>query len=191
MKYAPATLLLIVALLAASCGGEQSETGDARAASLNEASRTAEATPPQGDARRTADNRGSGTLRLGDTTYEFSVRACDFGEGPDDVYQTLTGRGTLPTGEPFDVFASRNEVNDVLIHTVSFQTGDVRRGQGPVLETQRMRSGGRWGIMPGEPNEPLIRITGSRLLAEGRFTPPDPSMPGEPVAGVLEAECRR
>jgi hypothetical protein len=188
MKTTSPVLLISTLLLFSGCG----ERGDAHLAEVTSSADGAAAigiTVPANGADSSPAGRGSGTLRLGDTTYEFAVRACEFSGETDDRYQTLSGRGTTPEGEQFDVIASRNEVNDMPMHTVSFQTGDVRRGGGTVLEAKRMRHAGRWGATPGEPNEPLIRVTGNRIRAEGRFAPPDPSMAGAPVDGVLEATC--
>jgi hypothetical protein len=47
-----------------------------------------------------AQARGTGTLHLGGASYPFTVRACDFsGETDGEVYQTLSGRGTLPSSD--------------------------------------------------------------------------------------------
>ncbi len=185
---APMLVAAIVATTAGCADGrsEARDLDDVRAPDARDATGTA---ADGGGAA--AGQRGSGTLRLGDATYEFAVRACDVGGETDDTHQTITGRGTLPDGATFDVFVSRNEVGGLLVHTVSFQTGNVMRGEGRVLEAQRMRQGARWGVSPDEPDEPLVRISGDRVRAEGRFAPPDPTMPGTPVHGVLEATCRR
>lgn len=134
------------------------------------------------------DGATDGTLMLGDTTYEFTVRACDFSGETDDMYQTVAGRGTTPAGEPFDVYVSRNEVGGMLMHTVSFQTGDVRSGEGTVFEAQRMRSGGTWASIYGSVTEPLIQIEGNRLTASGTFAN---DATGETMQGRIEATCDR
>jgi hypothetical protein len=121
-----------------------------------------------------AQARGTGTLHLGGTAYDFAVRACDFsGETDGEVYQTLSGRGTLPSGERFEVIASRNAVEGKLVHTVTFYTGDVLRGQGTVLEAQRLRLHGTWLDLVDGPDEPLIHIRGNRLRVRAPFIPPE------------------
>jgi hypothetical protein len=171
-----------LALLVTACGGD--DVPDPAAGT----DRPAAAPAAEEAAAAPSADRGEGTLRLGETTYRFAVRACDFGGETDDMYQTLSGRGTTPEGEPFDVFVSRNDAGGMLVHTVSFQTGDVRRGAGTVLEAQRMRHGTGWMSTRGGPAEPLIRIDGNRLTASGRFTSDDD--PDLAADGTIEATCR-
>jgi hypothetical protein len=130
-----------------------------------------------------------GTIRIGGTTYAFDVLACDVsGETDDDMYQTLSGRGTTPEGERFQVTVSRNDVAGMLVHTVSFAAGDVLRGEGTVREAQRMRHGQQWSSTFDGPAEPLIRIDSNRVTASGLFGSPDGSeAASEP--GSLEARC--
>jgi hypothetical protein len=131
---------------------------------------------------------GEGTLTLGGDTYSFAVRVCDFsGETDDDMIQTLVGRGETADGEQFDIFVSRNDVNDMLVHSVSFQSGDVRSAEGTVIEAQRMRMGGNWTSGRGGPAQPLIEIEGNRLTASGIFSPADDD--SERIEGHLEATC--
>jgi hypothetical protein len=133
--------------------------------------------------------RGSGSLRLGGEVFEFAVRACNFSIEVDDLSQTMSGRGILPTGERFDVIASRNAQSDIMVHRVSIYTGNPMFGEGRALEALRMRVGAKWGDEGPTPDEPLIQIAGYRLRAAGCFAPPDPSMPDPPADGILEAEC--
>lgn len=118
-------------------------------------------------------SRGEGTIVLGGTTHAFNVIACDFSGEVDDLYQTVSGKGTTSDGEDFDVFVSRNEVESagqvIRVHTVSFQTGDVRSGGGTVIEAQRMFMNGSWTSLFDEPNEPLVKISGNTLTASGVF----------------------
>jgi hypothetical protein len=134
-----------------------------------------------------APSAGEGTLTLDGAAYPFTVVVCDLSGDADDAYQTLVGRGTTPEGEPFEVFVSRNDIGDILSHSVSFQTGDVRRGAGTVLEAQRMRMGGTWSSLRGGSSEPLVVITGNRVTAEGRFSSDDDLE--ATVPGRLEARC--
>jgi hypothetical protein len=133
--------------------------------------------------------QGEGRLTLDTDTYDFAVEVCDFsGETDDDMIQTLVGTGQDADGEPFRVYASRNVVNDILVHTISFQQGDVRRGEGRVIEAQRMRMGETWNSVRGGVAAPLIEIDGDRLTATGRFSPDDDL--DDTVDGRLEATCR-
>jgi hypothetical protein len=172
----PLSLLLVLA----ACGGDDSAASqtpaDSRAADGAVAPRAANA------------SAGEGTLRLGDAVHQFAVRACDVSGETDDMYQTLSGRGTTADGEQFDVFASRQEAGDMLVHTVSFQSGAAHRGEGIILEAQRMRHGDAWMSVRGGAAEPLIRIDGDRVTASGLFG--DPEMSGEAVPGELYATCR-
>jgi hypothetical protein len=182
-SHSASTLLIAASLFVlAGCGAP--EDVDSAPPHFGQPAPTTVEDEPAG--ARAAD--GEGTLQLGDDTYEFSVRACDFSGETDDVYQTVSGRGTTADGEPFDVFISRNEVSGILMHTVSFQTGDVRSGDGTVLEAQRMRSGDRWTSIHGDAAEPLIRIDGDRLTASGTFAS---DATGDSMQGRIEATCNR
>lgn len=167
---------LMMTFLISGCNGDPADdTG------LNQ---TTTETPPTA----TAAERGDGTLTLGDDVYSFSVRVCDFsGETDDDMIQTLVGRGDMPDGQPFDLYVSRNEVNNILTHTISFQSGDVRTGEGTVIEAQRMRMGDNWTSVRGGPAMPLIEIDGNRLTASGVFTAADDL--DDRTEGRLEATC--
>jgi hypothetical protein len=177
------SLVVAVTLLFAACGTDDANraattgTGGAEPA-------TAEAPAPGA----TTASRGSGTLRLGQTTYPFEVRICDLSGETDDMYQTMSGRGTTPEGESFDIHASRNDAGGMLVHTVSFQRGDVLRGAGTVYEAQRMRHGDAWMDMEGRPAEPLIRIDGNQITATGTFAPTDPGA-GSAQDGEVQATC--
>jgi hypothetical protein len=171
---------LILALAVAACGADDGDTDDAADMDRigQEAAGVIDPAAPE----------GSGTLRLGADTHAFLVRACDVSGDVDDIYQTLSGRGQTELGENFDVFVSRSEAAGVLVHTVSFQQGDVATGRGTVLEAQRMRHGDDWISTQGGPAEPLIEIDGQSITASGIFASPDGS--GAPVQGELEATCR-
>lgn len=150
------------------------------------------ATGPPGETvvpEEPAARSGSGTLTLDGTTYPFDVLACDLSGETDDDYQTISGRGTTPEGERFDVFVSRDDSGGFLIHTVSFQTGEVIRGEGTVLEAQRMRMNGSWSSMRGGEAQPLVVIDGNRVTAEGRFSS-DEALEAT-VTGRLEATCEQ
>jgi hypothetical protein len=169
--------LLLLPLFLTACGGPAEDT-----------TQTHESEAVSSPALTSAD-RGNGTLILGDDQYEFSVRVCDFsGETDDDMIQTLVGRGEMPDGQPFDIFVSRNEVNEILVHTISFQTGDVRTGEGTVIEAQRMRMGENWTSPHGGAGSPLIEIAGDRLSSAGVFAPSDDD--SDRTEGRLEATCR-
>lgn len=132
-------------------------------------------------------NAGEGTIILDDVTYEFDVIACDFSGETDDTHQTVSAGGTTPDGEDFDLFVSRNEVGGFLVHTVSFQTGDVGSGGGTVIQAQRMFSNGTWTSLHDEPDEPLIVIEGNTLTASGVFTVNDNL--DDTVSGSVTATC--
>ncbi|WP_026280906.1 MULTISPECIES: hypothetical protein [unclassified Thioalkalivibrio] len=126
-------------------------------------------------------------LVLDGEEYALEMEVCDFSGDADDRYQTLVARADTDRG-PLRVFASRNEVAGMLTHSISAQFGDFRAG-GEVLEANRTRMGGQWISVAGGASEPLIRIDGGELHAEGRFV--DTGMTTEPVDGRLTASCDR
>ena len=132
-------------------------------------------------------NRGSGTLVLGDDTHDFDVIVCDFSGEADDQFQTLMGRGTTADGQEFEVFASRNQIDEMLTHTVSYQTGNVASGGGTIIQAQRLRMNGTWSNLLDEPDEPLIQISGNTLTASGVFTINDNL--DDTVDGQITATC--
>jgi hypothetical protein len=97
------------------------------------------------------------------------------------------------------VIASRNAIGGKLVHSVTFYTGDVLRGQGTVLEAQRLRLHGAWLDLVGGPDEPLIHIRGNRLPQSATLTRPPPNRGAAEAArsvrsaaareAVLEATC--
>lgn len=151
-------------------------------------------TSEAGTGDREDGGNGEANFRLGDDTYDLSIRICDFSsETDDDMIQTLVARGEMD-GEEMQIFASRNEVDSgtssALVHTVSVQVGDIRSGDGRVIEAQRMRMEPvGWTSVRGGPAEPLIRIEGDRLVAEGLFGPDDSMEAADQVEGRLEATC--
>ena len=126
-------------------------------------------------------------LVLDGEEYALEMEVCDFSGDADDRYQTLVARADTDRG-PLRVFASRNEVAGMLTHSISAQFGDFRAG-GEVLEANRTRMGEQWISVAGGAREPLIRIDGGELHAEGRFV--DTGMTTEPVDGRLTASCDR
>lgn len=132
--------------------------------------------------------KGEGSLTLAGVTYDFDVIVCDFTGEVDNLYQTVYGKGTTPAGKSFEVFVSRNQIEDFLIHNVSYQTGDVRSGAGTVIEAIRMKSNGIWTSLFDDPNEPLVKISGNTLTATGTFYVSDDI--DETFQGHLVASCR-
>lgn len=163
-KLLPILAFAFVALPLAACDSDGSDSGP----------------DPSG-------NRGEGTLVLDGVTYDFDVIACDFSGEADDTHQTVTGRGTTPEGEDFNLFVSRNDIGGLLAHTISFQMGDVASGGGTVIEAQRMRMNGTWNSLHDEPNEPLIQISGNTLTASGVFSVNDDL--DDTMHGELTATC--
>jgi hypothetical protein len=170
------TPILLLTLIFVGCGGGEDSAAE---------SDTLATEPAPVD--QTAQ-RGQGTLTLGDRQYAFNIRICDFsGEVDDDMVQTLVGRGEDAGGEPFEVYVSRLDINGMLTHSISFQQGNVARGEGTVLEAQRIRTGDQWHSHRGGPGTPLIQIEGNRLQAAGIFTPADDD--SDRTEGRLEATC--
>ncbi len=136
------------------------------------------------------DAVGSGTLELDGEAHAFEVRACDFGGDSDEREQTLAAEGVTDAGEPFSVIVSRNDVDGMLMHTVSYQRGEMRRGDDRVvLEARRLQHDGRWQDDDNGPDEPLIQIDGNRLTAEAYFHPADTMASNSAVEGRIEATC--
>ena len=133
---------------------------------------------------------GSGTLELDGETHAFDVRACDFGGDSDEREQTLAAEGVTDDGEPFSVIVSRNDVDGMLMHTVSYQRGEIRRGDDRVvLEARRLQREGRWQDDDNGPDEPLVQIDGNRLTAEAYFHPADTMASNGAIEGRIEATC--
>jgi len=172
------TAVLAFLLLAACEDPQQRTPAEANAAAEPE---PAAATNPAGQT--------DGTIQIGDSEYSFAIRVCDVSGESDGDYQTLVGRGTTDDGEQFDVFVSRNEVRGMLQHSISFQQGDPRTGEGTFLEASRVHMNDTWHGAPGEPDEPLIHIDGDRIIAEGAFVPLDDALAADPVDGRLDATC--
>jgi len=173
-------LPLCFALLFAACA-------DAEAPTTGTLAPTGPASAVGAPAAHSEKASGEGALPLAGTSYAFDVAVCDLSGEADTDYQTLVGRGTAPDGEPFEVFVSRNDIGDILTHTVSYQSGDVRRGQGTVIAAQRMRMGGTWSSVRGGSAGPLVVIAGNRITAEGQFSSDDAL--SATVPGRLEAPC--
>ncbi|WP_017925334.1 hypothetical protein [Thioalkalivibrio sp. HL-Eb18] len=134
-----------------------------------------------------AQASNSAELELDGETYTLDVQVCDFsGEADEGDLQTLVGDAETDDG-PMRVFVSRNEVSGMLMHTVSVQIGDVMSPEGEVLEANRSRSGDQWFSAADGPSEPLIRIDGADLTADGLFS--DTGMTRDPVEGRLTATC--
>ncbi len=131
--------------------------------------------------------RGLGSITLDGTRYDFTVEICDLTGETDDEYQTVYGEGEMPDGEAFQVFASRNQVNEMLMHSVSFQTGNVSQGEGTVIEAHRFRLEGTWNDIHGGPDEPLLQISGSMVTAAGTFHVADEL--DNTMQGSFEATC--
>jgi hypothetical protein len=130
---------------------------------------------------------GTGLLRLGEEVLTFEVVSCStYGEA-DAGAPTLAGRGTTGEGEPFTVHASRNDVGPVVVHSVSYRSGNVLLGLGTILEAQRIRDGDTWQSPRGGPNEPLVRVDGNDVSVTGVFS--EPEMRSEPIRGALRARC--
>jgi hypothetical protein len=182
----PLAALTAILLPAAACsdkGGDSPATGESPSAGAAEEV-DSEKVPPEPSQRA-----GSGTLTLGDITHSFTVRVCDpSGESDDDQKQTVYGEGETEEGEPFKVFVSRNDVNDMLSHTVSLQMGDVMSGEGTVLSANRVRMNDRWNSAEGAQSGPLIEIDGTRVTATGVFRA-EGGAHGDGVAGELDVDC--
>lgn len=175
-SFALAAVVLVLApLLAAGCGG-----GDAPGSGTEGG---------RGDDPRASPAATTGTLRLGEETYEFTVRSCYLeGEDNNDASSTLRGNGTLPDGWSFEVLVDRTSAGAWLHHSVAMYVGDLGRPGSTSWEARRTRTGGSWSsFLTGSgdvPDEPLVVIEGNRLRAEGRFKQED-----RVVEGRLEATC--
>lgn len=132
---------------------------------------------------------GSGTITLGANTYEFEVIACDLTGESDQDYHTISAVGELPSGEGFDVRVSRNLLEDMLLHSITFYHGDIESGGGTVIETQRLFANGSWSNLYGDPNEPLIHIQGNTVAATATFAYSDDI--DDTLPGSLEATCNQ
>jgi hypothetical protein len=181
----PTSSVLAFALLASSACKDDGSPDETTPPSAEASAEEAADTPtPQG-----AAGQKTGTLTLGDDSYAFTVRVCDTSGDADGDLQTLYGVGETAEGETFRVYASRNKVGDMLSHSVSLQLGDVARGEGTVLEANRVNHGGTWTGAAGPASGPLIEIDGGRITARGSFRPADGGL-AEGIEGVLEATCR-
>ena len=177
-------VLAIVALSAtAGCGGDASD--DAGAAANEPAA-----------ARSAGGARTTGTLVIGETTYDFTVDDCDIAgeyDSPDGP-STLSGIGELGDGTRFWVSVSRTRASD--------DTGaqDVTLYNVPGADrfywsATRLNMGFAWiGTTEGEaaPDEPLVIVAGKTVSAEAMFEDARDLPDGEreaPVMGRLAATC--
>jgi len=147
-----------------------------------------------GDA--SADARGTGTLVIGETTYEFTVYDCDLAgeyDSPDGP-STLSGIGELGDGTRFSVSVSRTRASD----DTGGQNVTLRNVPGAdrfYWFATRLNMGFAWvGTVEGEaaPDEPLVIVEGNTVSAEAMFEDFRDVPDGEreaPVMGRLAATC--
>ena len=131
--------------------------------------------------------RGEGFIELDGVRNDFTIEICDLSGEVDDEYQTIYGMGNMPDGDRFYIYVSRNMVNDLLIHSVSFQTGNVAQGEGTVIQSSRMHMNGQWSDLFDGPDEPLIQISGNTVTATGTFYVNENL--DETIPGRFEATC--
>ena len=177
----PATVSVV--LMLSACGG------DATADSGN------------GDvAAESAGRRGApaGTLVLGDTTYELRVTQCDL-DGDFDTAAgdgTFSGSGQLDDGTRFTVTVGREQVMaPYLRHEVWAGALSALDRFDWTAERENTAQGWRGEALDGPaPDEPLVRIDGKTVTAEGGFIDTRPgaipdSEGRDPVQGRLEVTC--
>lgn len=136
----------------------------------------------------------TGTLELGDETYEFGVNFCYLeGEDNNESTSTLLGGGSLEDGQTFDVLVDRTTAGAWLHHSLRLDVGNVGAPGSITWETRRSRTGGSWtSFLSGigqVPDEPLIRIEGNTVRAAGKFKQTSGPEEDRVVQGELEATC--
>jgi hypothetical protein len=131
---------------------------------------------------------GSGTLELAGKTYEFDVLQCNFsGDSDPEETRTLYGRGKTPDEEDFSIFADRNKIRGILMHSINIQISRPK-GKSTYYEASRGSSGNMWIDEHGAAEGPLIVIDGPNLKASGAFTlGPSNEVVGN---GTLKATCK-
>jgi len=175
-----AAALFTIPLLA-GCGGDATaESGGGAGAAAEPAARNGAST---------------GTLVLGDSTYELRITQCDL-EGDYDSADgdgTLFGSAQLDDGSRFNVMVGRANVG--ASHTrhevvaLSLAAADQFNW---TAERESTAQGWRGEGLDGPaPDEPLVRIDVKTVTAAGVFfdTRPGAAERFEPVTGRLEATC--
>jgi hypothetical protein len=176
--------LAVVALSAtAGCGGDASADAGAGA---NEP-----AAAQSGGSART-----SGTLVIGETTYDFIVLRCNLASEyhSPEGQETLRGHGELDDGTPFRVSAARIQVSDGLVlQKVTLRTYTALDRLH--WSADRSNAGYGWfgeGMGEPAPDEPLVIVAGKTVSAEATFRDARYLPDGElkaPVMGRLVATC--
>ena len=176
--------LAIVALYATvGCGGD---------ASADAATATDDPSAAQSASRAGA----TGTLVIGETTYDFAVHECDLAgeyDSPDGP-STLSGIGELGDGTRFSVSVSRTRApNNTGGQVVTLRNVPV--ADRFYWSVTRLNIGFAWvGTAEGEaaPDEPLVNVAGKTVSAEAMFEDvrdvPD-SEREAPAMGRLTATC--
>lgn len=124
-----------------------------------------------------ATSVGSGTLTIGETTYEFEVQYCDFAPIQGSDAATLIARGETDDGRVFNISVERQE-NDESIEFLII-------GEEYFIASV-MNLGGGWEDSRGPVDGPLVRIEGAHLTANGTFADGTDQIVGD---GLLEASC--
>ena len=148
------------------------------------------------DAGRVADEsaaaRSTGTLVIGETTYDFTVHYCDVAS-PDGA-GSLSGRGKLGDGTPFQVSVSRAQVPTLAQQQVTIFTNSAPDRLN--WSALRVNIGHGWS---GEglggaaaPDAPLVVVDGNTVSVEAAFADDREVPDGErhpPTMGRLTATC--
>jgi hypothetical protein len=120
---------------------------------------------------------GSGTLTIGETTYEFEVLHCDFAPTQGSDAPTLTARGQTNDGRGFSISVERDETSENVEFLIIGEEYFV---------ASIMNLGGGWSDARGPVDGPLVHIEGSRLTARATFLNGTDQVVGD---GSLEASC--
>jgi len=124
-----------------------------------------------------ATSKGSGTLTIGETKYEFEIQYCDFAPTQGSDAPTLSGRGQTADGRTFNISVERDEVSEsvefLIIGEEYFVASVMNLGDG-------------WQSSQGPVDGPLVQIEDAKLTAAGTFADGLEEVIEE---GVLEASC--
>ena len=125
----------------------------------------------------TATSVGSGTLTIGETTYEFEVQYCDFASVQGSDASTLIARGETGEGKVFNISVDRGETSESIEFLIIGEE---------YFSASIMNLGSGWVDSRGPVDEPLVQIEGSKLTASATFVDGTDQVVGD---GVFEASC--